>query len=80
MIRINLMPAEERGQKVRRVKAGKSSGGGRPTIAGLLLPLAMAGHEPRYLLRDVVMTLAWVINAVFAEWLIGRKNVVPAAA
>ncbi|MGH7725107.1 MAG: PilN domain-containing protein [Candidatus Eiseniibacteriota bacterium] len=40
MIRINLMPAEERGQKVRRAKPGRSSGG-RPTIAGLLLPLAI---------------------------------------
>jgi Tfp pilus assembly protein PilN len=37
MIRINLMPAEERAQKVRRVR----SGGSKPPSGGLLLPLAI---------------------------------------
>src|SRR5262245_58943714 len=36
MIRINLMPAEERAQKARRVRAG----GSEPPSAGLLLPVA----------------------------------------
>ncbi|MEO6463116.1 MAG: PilN domain-containing protein [Candidatus Eisenbacteria bacterium] len=40
MIRINLMPLEERGQKVRRVKKSKSGGGSRSPM-GLLLPLAI---------------------------------------
>jgi type IV pilus assembly protein PilN len=39
MIRINLMPVEERGQKVRRVKTGATRSAGRPT--GLLLPAAV---------------------------------------
>lgn len=37
MIRINLMPFEERGQKARRPQAARKSGG----IAGLLLPIAI---------------------------------------
>jgi type IV pilus assembly protein PilN len=37
MIRINLMPAEERAQKVRRVR----SGGSKPPSGGLLLPIAI---------------------------------------
>ena len=37
MIRINLMPAEERAQKVRRVR----SGGSKAPSGGLLLPLAI---------------------------------------
>ena len=42
MIRINLMPLEERGQKVRRVKKSKSGGGGGSKgPLGLLLPLAI---------------------------------------
>lgn len=41
MIRINLMPLEERGQKVRRVKKSKSGGGGSRSPMGLLLPLAI---------------------------------------
>lgn len=39
MIRINLMPLEERGQKVRRVK--KSKPGGSRGSMGLLMPLAI---------------------------------------
>jgi Tfp pilus assembly protein PilN len=42
VIRINLMPLEERGQKVRRVKKSKSGGGGGGKgPVGLLLPLAI---------------------------------------
>jgi Tfp pilus assembly protein PilN len=42
VIRINLMPLEERGQKVRRVKksSGGGGGGGRSPM-GLLVPLAI---------------------------------------
>jgi len=42
VIRINLMPLEERGQKVRRIKKSKSGGGGSGRgPMGLLLPLAI---------------------------------------
>ena len=42
MIRINLMPLEERGQKARKVKKHKAGGGGtRKGITGLLLPIAI---------------------------------------
>ena len=42
MIRINLMPLEERGQKVRRVKKSKGGGGGSGRgPMDLLLPLAI---------------------------------------
>ena len=40
MIRINLMPLEERGQKARKIKKHKS-GGAKGGPAGLLLPLAI---------------------------------------
>jgi hypothetical protein len=40
VIRINLMPLEERGQKVRRVKKSKGGGSGRGPM-DLLLPLAI---------------------------------------
>jgi Tfp pilus assembly protein PilN len=42
VIRINLMPLEERGQKARRVKKSTSGGTGRGAM-GLLLPLAIIG-------------------------------------
>lgn len=43
MIRINLMPLEERGQKARKIKKHKGGGGGsgKGSIAGLLLPIAI---------------------------------------
>jgi type IV pilus assembly protein PilN len=41
VIRINLMPLEERGQKLRRVKKSKSGGGGGKGPMGLLMPLAI---------------------------------------
>ncbi len=41
MIRINLMPLEERGQKVRRVKKSRPGGGGSRGPMGLLMPLAI---------------------------------------
>ena len=41
MIRINLMPLEERGQKVRRVRKSKAGGGASSGPMGLLLPIAI---------------------------------------
>ena len=43
MIRINLMPLEERGQKARKIKKHKPGGApsGRGGITGILLPLAI---------------------------------------
>ena len=40
MIRINLMPLEERGQKARKVKKQRS-GGSKTGLTGLLFPLAI---------------------------------------
>lgn len=57
-----------------------SQGAGMQAV--LLLPLALAGNDPRFFLRDVLMTLAWLINLAFAEWLIRRTpaRLVPSAA
>jgi len=42
VIRINLMPLEERGQKARKVKKHKSGGGGsKASLTGLLFPIAI---------------------------------------
>ena len=42
MIRINLMPFEERGQKARRPQAARKSGG----ASAVLLPLAIVAGVP----------------------------------
>lgn len=56
-----------------------SQGAGMQVV--LMLPLIALGHEPQWLLRDVLMTLAWALNLAFAEWLIRRApaGLVPAA-
>ena len=56
-----------------------SQGAGMQVV--LMLPLIALGHEPQWLLRDVLMTLAWALNLAFAEWLIRRTpaGLVPAA-
>jgi len=41
VIRINLMPLEERGQKARKVKKHKGGGGSKASLTGLLFPIAM---------------------------------------
>jgi hypothetical protein len=41
---------------------------------GLLLPslAVITGTEPLGLTKDVLMTFAWIINIVIAEWIIRR--------
>jgi uncharacterized membrane protein len=48
-------------------------GQGAGTQVLVFIPWGMAFGTPDSLTRDVLMTLAWVINAVFAEWLIRRQ-------
>ena len=46
-------------------------GQGASTQGLLISPLAaISGEEPSGLTRDVLMTLAWIINIAIAEWII----------
>jgi hypothetical protein len=47
-------------------------GMGAGTQVLIMLPVTLIVGAPTYLLRDVLMTSAWVINAALAEWLIRR--------
>jgi Predicted membrane protein (DUF2306) len=49
-------------------------GQGAGTQAGLMLPPTLIIGELAYLTRDVFMVLAWVINALVAEWIIRRTS------
>jgi len=48
-------------------------GQGAGTQALTMLPWTLLIGEPRGLVRDVLMSLAWVINLAFAEWVIRQK-------
>ena len=48
-------------------------GQGAGTQGIVLLPMTLVFGESTGLLRDVLMTLAWVINIVVAEWIIRRQ-------
>jgi len=59
MIRINLMPFEERGQKARRPQSARKSGGGGGT-AGMLLPLAIVAGVLVLIVGTIVQQQAQV--------------------
>jgi uncharacterized membrane protein len=48
-------------------------GQGAGTQALTMLPWTLMVGEPRGLVRDILMSLAWVINLSIAEWIIRRK-------
>jgi Predicted membrane protein (DUF2306) len=48
-------------------------GQGAGTQVLVLLPVTLIFGESTGLLRDVLMTLAWIINVVLAEWIIRRQ-------
>lgn len=48
-------------------------GQGAGTQAVIMLPIILIWGECLGLARDLLLTLAWVINVVFAEWLIRRR-------
>lgn len=47
---------------------------GAGTQALIMLPLTVIWGEFLGVARDLLLTLAWVINVVFAEWLIRRRT------
>lgn len=49
-------------------------GQGAGTQVITLLPVALIVGEPLYFERDVLMVLAWAINAALAEWIILRNK------
>lgn len=49
-------------------------GQGAGTQAFILVPWTLARGEPLGLARDLLMTLAWVINLGVAEWIIRKKR------
>ena len=60
MIRINLMPLEERGQKVRRVRKSKSAGGPARSPMGLLLPLGIVAGVMVAIVGSIVQQQAQI--------------------
>jgi len=60
--------AEHKAWMVRAYALGQGAG----TQVLILLPVSMMAGTPTFFLRDVLMTLGWGLNAVFAEWLIRR--------
>ena len=64
--------AQHRAWMIRAYALGLGAG----TQGFVMLPWVVTVGEPNGLLRDVLMTLAWVINLVVAEWII-RKRPVP---
>jgi uncharacterized membrane protein len=52
-------------------------GQGAGTQVLILLPVSLLAGAPTFIVRDLLMTLAWGLNVVFAEWVIRRR--LPAA-
>lgn len=55
-------------------------GQGAGTQVILFLPWTLLLGRPEALTRDLLMSLAWVINLALAEWLIGKPAAKPATA
>lgn len=61
--------AEHRAWMVRAYALGQGAG----TQALILLPLTVAFGAPSFFVRDLLMTLAWALNVVLAEWIVRRQ-------
>jgi uncharacterized membrane protein len=61
--------AQHKAWMVRAYALGLGAG----TQVLILLPLSLLAGPPTFLLRDILMTAAWVLNAALAEWLIRRR-------
>ena len=66
--------AAHRAWMIRAYALGQGAG----TQVILMLPLTLIAGAPTYFLRDVLMTCAWGLNIVLAEWIVRRR--LPAAA
>lgn len=66
--------ARHRAWMIRAYALGQGAG----TQVILMLPLTLIAGAPTYFLRDVLMTCAWGLNIVLAEWIVHRR--LPAAA
>lgn len=60
--------AQHKAWMVRAYALGQGAG----TQALILLPVALLAGAPTFVLRDVLMVSAWVLNGLIAEWLIRR--------
>jgi hypothetical protein len=61
--------AQHRAWMVRAYALGQGAG----TQVLIMLPLTMAFGAPSFFARDLLMTLAWGVNVVFAEWIVRRQ-------
>ena len=50
-------------------------GQGAGTQAVIFIPYMVIVGQPSQITRDILMTLAWVINIVFVEWLLQRRTI-----
>jgi Predicted membrane protein (DUF2306) len=61
--------AQHRAWMIRAYALGQGAG----TQAIIMLPVTLVFGEPTFFIRDVLMTSAWALNVVFAEWIIRRQ-------
>jgi uncharacterized membrane protein YozB (DUF420 family) len=61
--------AQHRAWMIRAYALGQGAG----TQVIVMLPVTLVFGEPTFFIRDVLMTSAWALNVVFAEWIIRRQ-------
>ncbi|MDC8773537.1 DUF2306 domain-containing protein [Roseateles albus] len=61
--------AQHKAWMIRAYALGQGAG----TQVLIMLPVALTAGTPTFFFRDILMTSAWGLNAVFAEWLIRRR-------
>jgi uncharacterized membrane protein YozB (DUF420 family) len=61
--------AQHRDWMIRAYALGQGAG----TQVIVMLPVTLVFGEPTFLMRDALMTSAWALNVIFAEWTIRRQ-------
>jgi uncharacterized membrane protein len=61
--------AQHRAWMVRAYALGQGAG----TQVLIMLPVTLVAGAPTFIFRDLLMASAWVLNVVFAEWLIRHR-------
>ena len=49
-------------------------GQGAGTQALIFVPYSLLVGQPNQIIRDVLMTAAWVVNVILVEWMLRRRS------